>query len=210
MCVRYKNIKTNLSVWATEHSFSTFDDLENATEEHFPGSESGVIALYTEAQRSLLLAYWGLTPHWAKDSRFGKKSAYNARSETIKDLPTFRSAFKDRRCLIPLTSFFERAEGRWLEFSSPSDSAFAVAGLYELPNKMCPSVSYSMVTTEPNEAVIKVHDRMPVILTPDTYDTWLSPTTSQMDLLDLCHACPSEYLTFKDAGPVGKPKSATH
>ena len=204
MCVRYQNIKTNLSLWAAKFKFSIPDDLENAAEEFFPGAPCGVIAAQSDLEKKVTLAQWGLIPAWSKDPMFGKKSTYNARSETIAEKPSFKEAFKTRRCLIPATSFFERDNGRWLEFRIEGKETFAIAGLYELPNNTCANISYAMVTSEPNSAVSAVHDRAPVVLTLYDAEVWLNQNSSHAELKNVLKPFSETLFTWEDAGPVGR------
>src|SRR5437763_662592 len=81
--------------------------------EVFPGDVGAMLGGPPEA-RTLVAARWGMQPVWANDSRWGKKNAYNARSETMWEKPTFRTAVRSRRCLVPAKEFYERADGRWM------------------------------------------------------------------------------------------------
>ena len=121
--------------------------------------------------------------------------------------PTFREAFKRRRCAIPAEAFYERAEGRWLRVSPAQGELFAFAGLWEEPNERTAGMpTYTMVTTEPNESVGEVHDRMPVVLTPGTEGLWMSGD-SPLDLLrELLVPCPAEWTKVEDAGPTSRKK----
>src|SRR6202047_2908820 len=128
----------------------------------------------------LSLMRWGLIPSWAKDSSAAARMI-NARSETAATKPAFRDALKSRRCLIPADGFYE-----WMRmektkqpycFEINNGELFAFAGLWERwkdPTgnwiKTC-----SILTTTPNAVASAVHDRMPVILDPDSYDLWLDP-----------------------------------
>ncbi|MGC2198454.1 MAG: SOS response-associated peptidase [Terriglobales bacterium] len=133
-----------------------------------------------EPVRQLSLMKWGLIPHWAKDAS-GAASTINARSETAATKPAFRDALKSRRCLIPADGFYEWArKGASKEpfcFEVKDGELFAFAGLWDGWKdangnwvKTC-----SVLTTRPNTVTSAVHDRMPVILDPDSYDLWLDP-----------------------------------
>ena len=125
---------------------------------------------------------WGLVPSWAKDPGMGAKMI-NARGETVAEKPAFRSAFKRRRCLVPMAGFYE-----WQK--SPSgkiphyihlmnEEVFCVAGLYEYwpgEDGAAPIESYTIITTEANEMMVRLHDRMPVILAESHHAAWLDPT----------------------------------
>jgi putative SOS response-associated peptidase YedK len=133
-----------------------------------------------EPVRELLLIRWGLIPSWAKDAS-GATRMINARAETAGTKLAFRDALKSRRCLIPADGFYE-----WMRtgkakqpycFEINDGELFAFAGLWEGwkdPNgnwkRTC-----SILTTTPNSVTSAVHDRMPVILDPESYDLWLDP-----------------------------------
>ena len=125
---------------------------------------------------------WGLVPSWAKDPAIGNK-LINARSETLMEKPSFRNAFQRRRCLILADGFYEwkRGEGKGPSvpyyFHLVDHKPFAFAGLWEFwrsPDgedlRTC-----TIITCGANSLVASVHDRMPVIFTPDTADQWLAP-----------------------------------
>ncbi len=129
-------------------------------------------------ERELALFRWGLIPSWAKDLSIGSR-LINARSETVTDKPSFRAAFKRRRCLIPADGFYEwQRQGNKKQpiyIHSHDDRPFALAGLWETWQGGDGSVidSCTILTTEPNELMGPIHNRMPVILEPPDYDLWL-------------------------------------
>ncbi|MDD4783892.1 MAG: SOS response-associated peptidase [Syntrophaceticus sp.] len=129
-----------------------------------------VIPVITGAysKRRLSLMRWGLIPSWAKSPSLGYKM-FNARAETIDEKPSFRSAFFRRRCLIPADSFYEwkRKGEPPFRIYLPDQQLFALAGIWELwqPQEESERIlSCSMVTTEPNDFMRDIHNRMPVIL----------------------------------------------
>jgi putative SOS response-associated peptidase YedK len=133
-----------------------------------------------EPARQLSLMKWGLIPHWAQDAS-GAALTINARSETAATKPAFRDPMKFRRCLIPADGFYEWAKtGKRKQpycFEVNEGELFAFAGLWDGWKdaegqwmKSC-----TILTTVPNAVTSTVHDRMPVILDPDTYDLWLDP-----------------------------------
>jgi putative SOS response-associated peptidase YedK len=125
-------------------------------------------------------AKWGLIPSWAKDPSIGYKTI-NARSEEAAQKPAYRSAFRQRRCLIPADGFYEwRKQGKVKQpflFQTRTKEPFGMAGLWE--EWESPEgeviVSCTILTTGANSLVESVHPRMPVILRRDDYDTWLQP-----------------------------------
>lgn len=124
------------------------------------------------------LMQWGLIPSWAKDPSIGAK-LINARCETAHEKPSFRSAFKYRRCLIPTSGFYEwqklKAGAKQpYYFRMEHHQAFALAGLWESWNDIETCI---IMTTEPNEVVAPIHQRMPVIISPENYRLWLDVDT---------------------------------
>jgi putative SOS response-associated peptidase YedK len=130
--------------------------------------------------RELSLLRWGLIPSWMKDSS-GAAMMINARSETAGTKPAFRDALKSRRCLIPADGFYEwQRVGKTKQpycFEVGNAQMFAFAGIWDRWKD--PSGTWvktcSILTTTPNAVTSAVHDRMPVILDPDSYDLWLDP-----------------------------------
>jgi putative SOS response-associated peptidase YedK len=195
MCIRYQLENSALKVWAGEFWFETQSTPTEQGKDFFPGSTAGVIATNQDSKKIIINAYWGLIPAWAKDLSFGKKSTYNARSETAQSKPSFKNSFKKYRCLIPATAFYERHAGSWIKFHKNDSSVFAMAGLYEPANKVSPIASYTILTTTPNELISSVHDRMPVILESALYEDWLSTDTSADNLQAMLKPCPRELLS---------------
>jgi putative SOS response-associated peptidase YedK len=131
---------------------------------------------------------WGLIPSWAKDEKMGARMI-NARGETVAEKPSFRSAVKTRRCLIPADGFYEwvrTGEGKQPHFIHFADARpFAFAGLWERWTKGGgePLDTCTIITTSPNELIEDLHDRMPVILPADRYTEWLEPSPLNPDRL---------------------------
>ena len=154
-----------------------------------PGQELPVIRLHRETgERVLGTLRWGLIPYWSKDPKIGWK-CINARGETVKTAPAFRSAYKSRRCLVPANAFYEwKANGKQKQpyaIAMRDRGPFAFAGLWE--NWKDPSDqwlrTFTILTTKPNELVAPIHDRMPVILAPADYDRWLGDEPDPADLI---------------------------
>lgn len=152
-------------------------------------------------QRELVFLHWGLIPSWAKDPSIGYKMI-NARSETAAEKPSFRNALKYRRCLVPISGFYEWqkvGKGKQPHYIHRTDEQLlAVAGLWEHWQSADGSEieSCTLLTTTPNELMRPLHDRMPVILHPDDYDLWLDPQTVKTEpLLPLLRPFPAEYMT---------------
>lgn len=127
------------------------------------------IAVITQAADARTLSYmkWGLVPHWAKDAKIGNR-LINARAETIDDKPAFKMSFRHRRCLIPADGFYEWKKGNGKQpmyINLPDRSVFAFAGIWSqwaAPEGGTVN-SCSIITSDANESIRNIHDRMPVI-----------------------------------------------
>ncbi len=133
-----------------------------------------------EAGRELAMFRWGLVPFWAKDPAIGNRMI-NARAETVAEKPSFRAAYRHRRCLVLADGFYEwkkEGAGKVPYFISLANGEpFAFAGLWETwQSKESEEIiqSTTLITTAANEFISTVHHRMPVILQPDTADRWLA------------------------------------
>lgn len=166
-----------------------------------PQSTIPIIRWKADVGRVGQLAKWGLIPAWAKDSAIGNK-LNNARGETVAEKPSFRSSFAKHRCLIPASGFYEWAvvDGKkhpyYIHPSSPR-SLFGFAGLLAAwkSTEGETIVSACIITTEPNEVMLPIHDRMPVILEPDAYNDWLNPENQEIDFLKtFLKPCQSELM----------------
>ena len=141
---------------------------------------------------------WRLVPFWAKDAKFGY-TTINARAEEVATKPAYREALKRRRCLVPADAFYEWA---WIDpkskrpfaFSLKSGEPYAFAGLWESwrPNDGDALETFTILTTDPNEVIEPIHNRMPVILEPDSYNRWLDAGDSTRPPVDLLQPYPAE------------------
>ena len=141
-----------------------------------------------EPRRDLSLMKWGLIPAWSKDPSSAARMI-NARSETAPTLPAFREAMKLRRCLVPADGFYEwQRRGPAKQpfcFEVGDGGLFAFAGLWERwrdPSGQWVK-SCSILTTTPNTVTSTLHDRMPVIIHPDSYDLWLDPGLTNVQVV---------------------------
>ena len=144
--------------------------------------------------RTLAKLRWGLVPRWAKDLRSGARMI-NARSETVHEKPAFRSAFRRRRCLIPVNGWFEwkRAGGEKQPFWIRPEhaEAFSLAGLWERWEKgEDPVETFTVLTTSASPALAGVHHRQPVIVVDRDVDDWLNPASAEDRLFEIARtAC---------------------
>lgn len=151
-----------------------------------------LIAAITELEntREILLFKWGLVPKWAKDESMSSK-LINARAETLREKPSFRDAFRSRRCIIPTSGFYEwqkteKGAKQPFYFYLKEKEVFGFAGLWEeWLNKETGELTETctIITTESNDVLKPVHERMPVILKTDFYEQWLNPKIKDTDKL---------------------------
>ena len=152
--------------------------------EHFnvaPTDEATVV-VQREDRRAVTGYRWGLIPHWATDAKVGSRM-FNARAETLTTSPAFRDAFRRKRCLVPVDSFYEwKREGTIRQpyrVVRRDGRPLALAGLWagwHDPATQTVRRTFTIVTTSPNKALADLHDRMPVIVPQGAWDRWLDPT----------------------------------
>jgi putative SOS response-associated peptidase YedK len=165
--------------------------------------------LVLTAGRVLKLMRWGLVPSWAKDLSIGSRMI-NARAETVAQKPSFRTALRERRCIIVADGFYE-----WRHKGQPRQPYHIVtrdgkpmgfAGLWarwEPPEGGDPVESCTIITTAANELVADLHERMPVILDPKDYDAWLDPAAGDpQKLLPLLKQYPAREMIAYPVGTV--------
>ena len=143
-----------------------------------PGQPIGVVRMEHGA-RHFALVRWGFIPSWVKEVKPGKP-LINARGETVMEKPSFRNAMRRRRCLVPADGYYEwsGAEGRKVPFfvQAADKGLFALAGLWEhwMGTDGSELETAVLMTIAPNAELATIHDRMPVIIAPEDYETWLT------------------------------------
>ncbi len=201
MCGR----QTQLYSWQDLHSLVTLTTPPQSLPMRYniaPTQDSSVIKRGKHGERELHTLVWGLIPAWAKEKNIGYK-LFNARAETINSKPSFRSAFKSRRCLIPASGFYEwqkleRGNKKQPFYIKPKEGTILVfAGIWERWESPTGDYieSYSIITTTCNEIMRPLHDRMPVILERKDFDKWLDTEIKPDELTALLKPCPAELLT---------------
>ncbi|UJF26437.1 SOS response-associated peptidase [Planococcus sp. 107-1] len=189
MCGRY-------SLYADYNAILQRFDIEEATvlEEDYQPSYNiapshQVLAVVNDGSKNRLgLLRWGLIPPWAKDEKVGYKMI-NARAETAAEKPSFRNAFKKKRCLVVADSFFEwqrNDSGKTpMRIKLKSEEPFAFAALWESWKSADGKTvnTCSILTTKPNDLMATIHDRMPVVLTKEAEKIWLDPKVQDPEIL---------------------------
>lgn len=211
MCGRYA---LNVQAKILEEQFRAICRVELGPRYNVAPSQPVAIVRDTPTEREITLVRWGLVPSWAKDIKVGYRMI-NARCETAATNGAFKHALKRRRCLVPVSGFYEwkklepeKARSKKLPHyirvvDSPGD-VFALAGLWEhwqdpAGNEL---ESCTILTCEPNELMADLHDRMPVIVDPGDYDRWLDPGAQDpSNIADLLRPFPAYRM---EAWPVGQ------
>jgi putative SOS response-associated peptidase YedK len=147
-----------------------------------PTQEAAVVRVPAPGEpRRLDLLKWGLIPYWAKEASIGNRMI-NARSESVAEKPAYRWSFKKKRCLIPADGFYEwKKEGKLKQpylIHRKDGKPFAFAGLWSSWKSLDqerPVETFTILTTDANDLLRPLHDRMPVIVDPENFDLWLDP-----------------------------------
>jgi putative SOS response-associated peptidase YedK len=171
-----------------------------------PGQEITAL-LRKDNQNSLVNLRWGLIPSWSKDPSIGNRM-FNARAETLSEKPSFKNAFQKRRCLIPVDGFYEWQKmgkvKKPLRFSLRSGKPFGLAGLYEtwISPEQKPIHTCTIITTEPNDLLRPIHNRMPVIVQKEWEATWIDPDNrNQKELLSILKPYKADEMLMSEVDP---------
>jgi len=172
-----------------------------------PTQQVPVIRQYADGENHLDHLRWGFIPSWAQDISIGSKMI-NARSETVTEKPAFKRAVRYRRCVVPSSGFYEwQQEGKaklpwYIRLKDGSPMVFA--GLWETWKSPEGEVdSFTILTTTANRLVEPLHDRMPVILHPDEYRTWLDRNTRDLaGLVQLFQPYPADLMEMYAVSPM--------
>ena len=186
MCGRFVN---HSSLRLIEKTFNVDAVACEVTSNYNVAPTQEVLVIIRNQHTRLDKFYWGLVPFWAKDVSIGSR-LINARAETVAQKPSFRYAFKNRRCLIVADGFYEwqgeKGHKQPWYLTLASAEPFAFAGLWEIwrdeAEKEYPSCT--IITTAASNSIRDIHGRMPVILKPETYDAWLNPQNQDINQLN--------------------------
>jgi putative SOS response-associated peptidase YedK len=215
MCGRYgrRADKQRIAQWMQTHDTNVFDDSYFAPSYNIaPQSWQPVVRLSAETgERELTVMRWGLVPFWSKDGK-AAFSTINARAETIATSPVYREAWKRRRCLVPAEWFYE-----WHKVDEKTRQPFAIgmkdgelfafAGLWETwKDKETGTAleTYTIITTDPNQLMEPIHNRMPVIVPRTEYGRWMDAAEPSHLPVDLLRPYPAEEMkAWKVSRAVG-------
>ncbi len=168
------------------------------------------IVLERDGERVMTPAKWGLLPSWVKDPKTFKASMFNARSESVAEKASFKGPLRTKRAIIPASGFYEwKREGstktpHYIHLAGGEPLAFA--GLYDIWHDEV--LSCTVLTTTPNELMATIHDRMPVILSPEDYDRWLEPDiTDPTEVQDLLRPYAGEMRAYPVSSAVNSPRN---
>lgn len=188
-------------------SFNTFEDTIQVLHKKYNIAPTIHIPIFTN-RLQYTYAHFGLIPSWAKSR---DSLNINARSESIYEKASFKEAYRQRRCLIPVNGYYEWIKDGTTKKSIPylisnvKKNYFAFAGVYEYwyDNEQEQSLlTTALITTEPNEKVATIHDRMPVILEQKDWAKWLDNSTPFSELNKLFIPCSSEIIDINEVGDL--------
>lgn len=167
-----------------------------------PGQPIAIVRM-EQGQRRFALVRWGFVPSWVKEVKPGRP-LINARGETVLEKPSFRHAMTRRRCLVPADGFYEwlgDVPGRKIPYfiQCPDHRLFGFAGLWEhwMGADGSELETAVIITTAPNREIAEIHDRMPLLIAPQDYETWL--TGDVKDAMQLVRPAPDGTFTLEPA-----------
>ena len=186
MCGRFVR---HSSLELIEKTFNVDRPAFEVTQSYNIAPTQAVLAVVRNGHAGLVQLHWGLVPFFAKDAS-GAARMINARSETLATKPSFRNAFRKRRCLIVADGFYEwtgpKGQKQAWYISLPSDGPFGFAGLWEVwraDDRKTEIRSCTIITADASPGLRDIHNRMPVILRAGAYDAWLDPANQNAERL---------------------------
>lgn len=212
MCGRFTLTVGDYKEIAKRFGITKEDLVDYAASYNIAPSQNSLV-IYVEDNKKADFFKWGLIPFWAKDQSIGNM-LINARAETAHEKPAFRQAFRKRRCLVPADGFCEwKKEGNKkipCRFHLQGNELFAFAGLWEEFKDNNILRTFTILTTEANDAVKPIHNRIPVIIKQENEDDWLDPSIKVELIKDLLMPISSEEINcYKVSSAVNSPKNNT-
>jgi putative SOS response-associated peptidase YedK len=203
MCGRYATTKGSgdLSVL-----FDALDETDGLTPDYnvAPTDPVPIVRITSAGARVLCRARWGLVPHWAPDTRGGARMI-NARAETVATTPAFAKSFAARRCLVPADGWYEwvrKPDGGKQAYFMTAPAGVVFGGLWSVWGGESPLVSCSIVTLPAAGDLSRVHHRMPFVLPPSRWDTWLAGGGDPATLLEPAPLSLLDALEIRPVGPA--------
>jgi len=210
VCGRFVQASSPALLLAQFGAIEVVTDLADPDYNVTPRREVTVVLNTVEGERVIDRLRWGLVPRWAKDKAIGDR-LINARSETVKEKPSFKSAYASRRCIIPVDGFYEwRAiDGQRTKqpvfIHANTGQPIAVAGIWESwrdpadgNDAIAPLRTCAILTTEANAMIEPIHNRMPVILDEQDWDAWLDASTAMDELDALLAPAPDDVVAWHE------------
>lgn len=190
MCGRYNLIATGQQIM--DHFRLLSLPAHNPDYNIPPGQKVLAVVQLEDGSNKGVNLHWGLIPPWAKDRTISNRLV-NARAETLAEKPSFKNAYRHRRCLIPATGFFEwqstQSGKKPYHIHKQDNALFAFGGVWEHWEHDQETVySCAIITTIANDKIAPIHDRMPVIITPNDYNCWLSKKITVIEMADFLAA----------------------
>ncbi|MEH1027383.1 SOS response-associated peptidase [Micromonospora profundi] len=207
MCGRYA---TTRGAGELSALFESSDDTEGRVQPDHnvaPTDPVPLVRMTPEGHRSLCVGRWGFLPHWSR-SAAGAARMINARSETVASSRAYARAFARRRCLVPADGWYEWVRlpegGRQAYYMTPADgSVLALAGIWSVWESGADSrLTFSVLTTAALGELAEVHDRMPLLLPPERWSSWLSSSDEPEQLLAPPSAGQLGALEVRPVGPA--------
>jgi putative SOS response-associated peptidase YedK len=191
MCGRYTQIMT----WEQIHKLSEAIVPASSLPQRYnlaPTQASAIVRLDKDGNRQGRMLKWGLLPSWTKDKSVAS-SLINARAETIELKPSYKAAFRSRRCLLPMNGYYEWVktvgsdQKQAFYISQQNSEPIFVAGIWERwhSDGVEQIETFSIITTESNSYLRQLHERMPVLIRSEDFEVWLNPASQLKDLKHL-------------------------
>ncbi len=207
MCGRYRLTRRRMLEIEQYYGVDDVNDLEIWERQfNIPPREMAPIVLAERGRRRLTAGLWSLMPPWAESLEHANKvSTFNAKAETLTQRPAFRNAFQKRRCVVPAEAFYEwvgpKGHKQPLHIARRDGGFLSMAGLFNYwkpaGSEGRPFPTFTIVTTEANPWMARIHNRMPVMLQDDQIGTWLDPSLTDPErLANLTQAPPEDFLDF--------------
>ena len=210
MCGRFVQASSPALLLAQFGAIEVVTDLADPDYNVTPRREVTVILNTPAGERVIDRLRWGLVPRWAKEKTIGDR-LINARSETVKEKPSFKSAYASRRCIIPVDGFYEwraidgQRSKQPVFIHANTGQPIAVAGIWESwrdptdnSEASAPLRTCAILTTEANSTIEPIHNRMPVILDERDWAAWLDRSTLQEQLESLLAPAPDDVVVWHE------------